>query len=172
MNGETQRLCKNPGCQSPLPPPKPGRKARLTCSDDCRKAASRAHLREEARRREEEALLARRARWQAFQPTTRSMLSRVEALGGAALAEALAEAIRRERERPNVTADLAAESGTILAKRLEALYQRLLTLRARAVRYRMTDREERALETLLSLAVDACWLANPELTDEEKGGKP
>ena len=63
------------------------------------------------------------------------------------------------------------ESETILAKRLEALYQRLSTLRARAVRYHMTDREERALETLLSLAVDACWSANPELTEEEQGGK-
>jgi hypothetical protein len=66
------------------------------------------------------------------------------------------------------SAPIASE--TILAKRLEAVYQRLQTLRARAVRYRMTDREERALETLLSLAVDACWEANPELTDEEKGG--
>ena len=62
-------------------------------------------------------------------------------------------------------------SETILAQRLEVLYQRLLTLRARVVRYRMTDREERALVTLLNLAVDACWSANPELTDSEKGGK-
>jgi hypothetical protein len=63
------------------------------------------------------------------------------------------------------------EAETILAKRLEAVYQRLVTLRARTVRYRVTDWEERALETVLSLAVDACWQANPELTEEEKGGK-
>jgi hypothetical protein len=65
-----------------------------------------------------------------------------------------------------------ADAETILVKRLEAVYQRLVPLRDSAVRYRMTDKEERALETLLSLAVDACWQANPELTDEEKGGKP
>ena len=59
----------------------------------------------------------------------------------------------------------------ILADRLESIHQRLLKLRARSVRYRMTDREERALETLLSRALDACWQANPELPDSEKGGK-
>lgn len=72
----------------------------MTCSDACPKAASRAHLREEARCREEEARQQRLARWQVFQPTTRNCLERVEALGGPALAEALAEAIRSEREHP------------------------------------------------------------------------
>jgi hypothetical protein len=97
MTIEGPRTCKNPGCQNPVPPPKPGHKPRLTCSDRCRKAASRAHLREAARRREEEARQQRQARWQAFQPTTRNCLERVEALGGPGLAEALAEAIRSER---------------------------------------------------------------------------
>jgi len=86
---EEQRFCKNPGCTNPVPPRKPGHKARLTCSDDCRKAASRTRKREEARQQ-------RQARWQAFLPATQRVLSRVEALGGAALAEQLVEAIRSE----------------------------------------------------------------------------
>jgi hypothetical protein len=85
---------------SPWPPLKPGHKAQLTCSDRCRKAASRAHLREAERRREEEARQQRQARWQVFQPTTRACLERVETLGGPALAEELAEVIQSERDRP------------------------------------------------------------------------
>lgn len=60
----------------------------------CRKAASRAYLREAAQR-QEAAWQQRLARWQTFQPQTRSCLERVEAVGGAPLAET----IRRERER-------------------------------------------------------------------------
>ncbi len=104
MHLGVQRICKNPGCQNLLPPPKPGHKAQLTCSDDCRKAASRAHLREGVRRREEEARQARQARWQAFQPTTRRCLERIEALGEPGLAEQLAEAIRSETSQAIVTA--------------------------------------------------------------------
>ena len=103
--------CKNPGCTNPVPPRKPGHKAQLTCSAACRKAASRSHLLEESRRREEEAKLERLARWEAFQPMTQSILLQVEASGGPALAEALAEAIRCELAHTNVTADLAMRSG-------------------------------------------------------------
>lgn len=52
----------------------------------------------------------RLARWQGFQPTTRRCLERVAAAGGPALAEQLAEAIRRERDRPGVSADRVAEA--------------------------------------------------------------
>lgn len=71
----------------------------------CRKAASRARLRKEAWRREEEARQQRLACWQGFQPTIRRCLEQVEALGGPALAEQVAEAIRSERERPCVPRD-------------------------------------------------------------------
>ncbi|HLV98717.1 MAG TPA: hypothetical protein VKT82_08580 [Ktedonobacterales bacterium] len=47
----------------------------------------------------------RLAGWQVFQPTIRSCLEQVEALGGAALAEQLAEAIQGEQDHPIVTAD-------------------------------------------------------------------
>lgn len=92
------RICKGPGCTNPLPPPRPGRKAKLACSPTCRKAASRAHLRDEARRRGEEARRQRLARWQIFQSATRRCLEQVEALGGAGLAEQVAEAIRSEMQ--------------------------------------------------------------------------
>ncbi|HLV98703.1 MAG TPA: hypothetical protein VKT82_08510 [Ktedonobacterales bacterium] len=100
MTTETAtRMCKNRGCTNPVPPAKPGHRPPLTCSDACRKAASRTHLRDEERRQEEAARQQPLARWQVFQPTTRSCLERVAAVGGVALAEHLAEAIRRERER-------------------------------------------------------------------------
>jgi hypothetical protein len=105
MIGEVQRTCKNPGCTNPVPPRQRGHKAKETCSDACRKTLSRAHLRAQAQRREEEARLARLARWQVFQPATRSCLEEIAAVGGETLAEELAEAIRRERERPTVTAN-------------------------------------------------------------------
>ena len=91
--------CANPGCPNLVPPAKPGHRAKLTCSDRCRKAASRAHLRAEARRQEEEARRARLERWQVFLPSTRRSLERLEALAGARLAEELAEAIQSERTR-------------------------------------------------------------------------
>src|ERR1051326_6992299 len=96
MTIDGPRKCKNPPCQNTVPPPKPGHKAQLTCSDTGRKAASRAHLLEEVRRREGEAKLVRQARWRMFQPTTQNILSQVEAAAGPTLAEALAEAIQNE----------------------------------------------------------------------------
>jgi hypothetical protein len=69
----------------------------------------------------------------------------------------------------------------ILAERLHDIYLRLSTLRSRTVPYRMTDKEERDLETLLSRGVDALWFAHPEPSDSprqppaalrKKGGKP
>ena len=110
MNIEVQRTCKNPGCTNPVPPRQPGRKAQLTCSAACRKAMSRTHLRDEALRREETARQQRLAHWQVFQPTTRNCLEQVAAVGGPELAEQLAEAIRRERERPSVPADRRSRS--------------------------------------------------------------
>ena len=72
----------------------------------------------------------------------------------------------------------------VLGDRLESIYQRLLKLRVRTVPYRMTDKEERDLETLLSRASDALWFAHPEpdgspkqpsmverMTERKKGGK-
>ena len=106
------RICKNPGCNNPVPPRKPGHRSKLACCDNCRKAASRAHLREEARHREEEARQQRRTRWQTFQPQTLCCLEQVEAFGGPALAEQVAEAIRIEREHSSGTADLAMEPVT------------------------------------------------------------
>ena len=61
---------------------------------------------------EEAARRARQERWQVFRPSTRHSLERLEALAGARLAEELAEAIRSERARPPVTADLAMERVT------------------------------------------------------------
>jgi hypothetical protein len=58
------------------------------------------------------ALQRRQAIWQVFRPTTRCCLEQVEAVGGETLAEALAEAIRRERDRPGVSADRVAEQST------------------------------------------------------------
>ena len=72
----------------------------MSCSETCRKVVSRAHLRDEARRREEAARRARLERWQVFLPATRRTLERLEALAGARLAEELAEAIRSEHVRP------------------------------------------------------------------------
>ena len=43
--------------------------------------------------------------WQGIQPTTRRCLERVAAVGGETLAEQVAEAIRRERERSSVPED-------------------------------------------------------------------
>ena len=48
----------------------------------------------------------RLTRWQVFQPTTRCCLERVAAVGGPALAEQLAEAIRREATQAHVIAEL------------------------------------------------------------------
>lgn len=98
------RACANPDCQRPLPPAQPGHKARLTCGDRCRKAASRARKQEEARRQEEKARRQRQERWQVFLPATMRSLERLEALAGARLAEELAEAIRCELHQPLVTA--------------------------------------------------------------------
>lgn len=61
---------------------------------------------------EEPVRRARQERWQAFLPATRRVLSRLEALAGARLAEELAEAIQGERTRPTVPADLAMERVT------------------------------------------------------------
>ena len=106
MTTETAtRTCKNPGCTNLVPPAKPGHRPPLTCSDACRKAASRAHLRDKVLRQAAAAREQRLARWQVFQPTTRSCLEQVAVVGGAALAEQLAEAIRSERECPGVSAD-------------------------------------------------------------------
>jgi hypothetical protein len=110
LNSEEPRICKGPGCTHPLPPPKPGHKPVLTCSAACRKAASRAHLRAEARRQEEAARHQRLARWQTFQPTTQHLLAQIEAHEGVVVAEALAEAIRSEVTQVHVTADLAMAS--------------------------------------------------------------
>jgi hypothetical protein len=52
----------------------------------------------------------RLARWQVFQPTTRNCLERVTAVGGETLAEQLAEAIRRDRERESWPADRRGRS--------------------------------------------------------------
>jgi hypothetical protein len=49
---------------------------------------------------------------QVFLPATQRSLERLEALAGTRLAEELAEAIRSERARPSVTADLAVERVT------------------------------------------------------------
>lgn len=111
MSSEGTRTCKGPGCPNPLPLPQPGHKAKLTCSPACRKAASRAHQREEAQRQEEEARQQRLARWWVFSSATQHCLERIEVLGGAALAEQLAEAIWSEREQPNVTARSAVHIG-------------------------------------------------------------
>lgn len=89
MTSEGVRICKNPGCPNPVPPAKPGHRPPLTCSTRCRKRASYLHVREEAQQQ-------RQARWQVFLPATQRVLSRVEALGGTALAEQLVEAIRSE----------------------------------------------------------------------------
>ena len=110
--GVQTRQCANPGCQNLVPAAKPGYRAKRTCSDRCRKAASRQHQQEAQRQREEAARRARLERWQVFLPATRRSLERLEALAGARLAEELAEAIRSERARPNVTADLAVEAVT------------------------------------------------------------
>ena len=103
MNTVVQpRQCANPGCHNPVPAAKPGHRAKLTCSDRCRKAASRLHQQEKARRQEEAARRARQERWQVFLPATRHSLERLEVLAGARLAEELAEAIRSERARPGL----------------------------------------------------------------------
>jgi hypothetical protein len=99
------RACANPDCRRPLPLAQPGHKARLTCGDRCRKAASRARKLAEARRREAEARRQRLECWQVFLPATRHSLERLEVLAGARLAEELAEAIRSEVAREMVMAD-------------------------------------------------------------------
>lgn len=113
MSNEGQRICKNPGCTNPVPPAQPGHRPPLTCSDACRKAASRTHLLAEARRQEEEARRVRLERWQAFLPATRRSLEHLEELAGARLAEEMAEAIQSERARPIVSPDLAKEPVTV-----------------------------------------------------------
>ena len=66
MDIEVQpRPCANPGCRNLVPPAKPGHRAKLTCSDRCRKVLSWARKLAEARRQEEEARRARLERWQA-----------------------------------------------------------------------------------------------------------
>jgi len=50
----------------------------------------------------------------------------------------------------------------ILADRLHDIYLRLNTLRSRSMPYRMTDQEERDLDTLLERGRDALWFAHPE----------
>ena len=95
------RACANPDCRRPLPTAKPGHKARLTCGDRCRKAASRARRLAEARRQEEAAHRARLERWQVFRPSTRRCLEQIEALGRPRLAEDLAEAILGELHAPS-----------------------------------------------------------------------
>ena len=101
--------CANPGCHNPMPPAKPGHRAKLTCSDRCRKAASRRHQQEAARQMEEAARRVRQERWQQFLPATRHSLERLEALAGARLTEELAEAIRSELVQAHVTANQAME---------------------------------------------------------------
>lgn len=99
------RQCANPGCPNSVPATKPGHRAKLTCSDRCRKAASRYRQQEAARQQEEAAKRVRLERWQAFLPTTRRSLERLEVLAGARLAEELAEAIRSELAKGRVTAE-------------------------------------------------------------------
>ena len=101
------RRCANPGCPNPVPATKSGHRAKLTCSDRCRKAASRQHQQEAARQQEEAARRARLERWQTFLPATRRSLERLEVLAGARLAEELAEAIRSERARRGHAQDVA-----------------------------------------------------------------
>ena len=108
-SGVQPRPCANPGCPNPVPASTPGHRAKLTCSDRCRKAASRQRQQEAQRRQEEAAKRARLERWQVFLPTTRQSLERLEVLAGARLAEELAEAIRSERARPPVVADLVMD---------------------------------------------------------------
>lgn len=67
----------------------------MICSDTRRKAASHSSKRAWLLR-QEEARQQRLARWQMFQPVTRRILSQVETLVGAALADQLAEAIQSE----------------------------------------------------------------------------
>lgn len=112
MTTELRRKCKNPGCTNLVPPAKPGHRPPLSCSDACRKAASRAHLRNEARRQEEQARQQRQARWQTFQPATQHLLAQIEARAGAVLAAQLAEAIWSERNRSVVTVGRRLESLT------------------------------------------------------------
>lgn len=97
------RACAYPGCRRPLPPAQSGHKARLTCDDRCRKAASRLRRQEEIRQQEEAARQVRQECWQVFLPATQRSLERLEVLAGARLAEELAEAIRSELQRPTVT---------------------------------------------------------------------
>jgi hypothetical protein len=72
----------------------------------------------------------------------------------------------------------------VLADRLHDIYLRLNTLRSRTVPYRMTDQEERDLDTLLERGRDALWFAHPEpdgsprqppmaerMAERKKGGK-
>lgn len=104
-SGAQPRPCANPDCRRPLPLAQPGHRAKLTCSDRCRKAASRYRQQEVARQREEAARRARLERWQAFLPGTRQSLERLEVLAGARLAEELAKAIRDERARGQEASD-------------------------------------------------------------------
>ena len=107
--GGQPRPCANPGCQNPVPAAKPGHRAKLTCSDRCRKAASRHHQQEAARQREEAARRARLERWQVFLPATQRSLERLEVLAGARLAEELAEAIRSELTRGDAACKLPGD---------------------------------------------------------------
>jgi hypothetical protein len=97
--GAQPRPCANPGCPNLVPAGKPGHRAKLTCSDRCRKAASRTRQQEAARHQEEATRRTRLERWQVFRPSTRRSLERLEKLAGVRLAEELAEAIRSERAR-------------------------------------------------------------------------
>ena len=108
-SGAHLRSCANPGCPDQVPAAQPGHRAKLTCSDRCRKAASRHHQQEAARQQEAAAKRARLERWQTFLPATRRSLERLEVLAGARLAEELAQAIQRERVRSDVTADRQLE---------------------------------------------------------------
>ena len=104
MTDVQEHRCANPGCPQLVPAAKPGHRAKLTCSDRCRKAASWHRQQEAARHQAEAARRARLERWQTFLPATRRSLERLEALAGARLAEELAEAIQSECARPTVTA--------------------------------------------------------------------
>lgn len=119
MNSGVQpRQCANPGCPNLVPATKPGHRAKLTCSDRSRKAASRHHQQEAQRQQEEAAKRARLARWQVFLPATQRSLEHLEVLAGARLAEELAEAIRSECARPYMAADRAMVQVTRAAREI------------------------------------------------------
>ena len=80
-------------------------RAQLTCGARCRAVASVPARLAESRQQH-------LASWLVLQPAPGGSQSRVAAVGGAELAEQLAEAIRSEREHASGTADLAMEPVT------------------------------------------------------------